>query len=208
MGRIKLINKKENIMRLWSISPSYLDRSGLCGLWRESLLAQSVLLKEEYAECSKCNGWGRIFTGKFIGIKNETYFCEKCKRTGKIKTPYWGHPQLQRFKKCERPLDAIGRYLLEIYAEAEVRGYKFDSSKIKGKLSPMKLTVTKAQLEYEFNHLQNKLWNRDRNQWHKNARETEKFSIDITVLTIEQHPLFKVIDGTIESWEKIKEKNQ
>ncbi len=30
-------------MRLWSIHPSYLDSAGLCALWRESLLAKSVL---------------------------------------------------------------------------------------------------------------------------------------------------------------------
>jgi len=30
-------------MRLWSISPKYLDAKGLGGLWRESLLAQKVL---------------------------------------------------------------------------------------------------------------------------------------------------------------------
>lgn len=30
-------------MRLWSISPSYLDSKGLVALWRESLLAQNVL---------------------------------------------------------------------------------------------------------------------------------------------------------------------
>lgn len=31
-------------MRLWSINPSYLDAKGLVALWRESLLAQKVLL--------------------------------------------------------------------------------------------------------------------------------------------------------------------
>jgi hypothetical protein len=31
-------------MRLWSIHPKYLDASGLVALWRESLLAQKVLL--------------------------------------------------------------------------------------------------------------------------------------------------------------------
>ncbi|HJV53851.1 MAG TPA: pyrimidine dimer DNA glycosylase/endonuclease V [Noviherbaspirillum sp.] len=31
-------------MRLWSIHPSYLDPMGLVALWRESLLAQKVLL--------------------------------------------------------------------------------------------------------------------------------------------------------------------
>ena len=30
-------------MRLWSISPSYLDAKGLVALWREALLAQNVL---------------------------------------------------------------------------------------------------------------------------------------------------------------------
>ena len=31
-------------MRLWSIHPQYLDAKGLVALWRESLLAQNVLL--------------------------------------------------------------------------------------------------------------------------------------------------------------------
>jgi hypothetical protein len=31
-------------MRLWSINPAYLDAKGLVALWREGLLAQSVLL--------------------------------------------------------------------------------------------------------------------------------------------------------------------
>jgi hypothetical protein len=30
-------------MRLWSLSPTYLDRLGLVALWREGLLAQSVI---------------------------------------------------------------------------------------------------------------------------------------------------------------------
>ena len=33
-------------MRLWSISPKYLDRVGLVSLWRESLLAQKVLVNK------------------------------------------------------------------------------------------------------------------------------------------------------------------
>jgi hypothetical protein len=31
-------------MRLWSLHPQYLDRTGLVALWREALLAQAVLL--------------------------------------------------------------------------------------------------------------------------------------------------------------------
>jgi hypothetical protein len=31
------------LVRLWSVHPSYLDPAGLCGLWREALLAQAVI---------------------------------------------------------------------------------------------------------------------------------------------------------------------
>ena len=33
-------------MRLWSLHPRYLDRTGLVALWREALLAQAVLRGE------------------------------------------------------------------------------------------------------------------------------------------------------------------
>ncbi|OAD21125.1 DNA-(apurinic or apyrimidinic site) lyase / pyrimidine dimer DNA glycosylase, partial [Candidatus Thiomargarita nelsonii] len=33
-------------MRLWSLHPKYLDPKGLVALWRETLLAQKVLLGE------------------------------------------------------------------------------------------------------------------------------------------------------------------
>lgn len=36
-------------MRLWTIDPFYLDSKGLLGLWRETLLAQAVLLGKTQA---------------------------------------------------------------------------------------------------------------------------------------------------------------
>jgi len=33
-------------MRLWTIHPKYLDRQGLLALWREALLAQKVLRRD------------------------------------------------------------------------------------------------------------------------------------------------------------------
>jgi hypothetical protein len=78
-------------MRLWSIHPSYLDKQGLCGLWLESLLAQSVLLKGEYTECPRCSGMGWGLVDK--ANNNEGYNdCHKCKGIGKIKTSYYNHP--------------------------------------------------------------------------------------------------------------------
>jgi hypothetical protein len=189
-------------MRLWSISPSYLDRQGLLAVWREALLCQSVLIKGEYLKCNNCNK-GIIERDLIYGyddIKN----CSLCKGTGKIKTPYYNHPQVQRFKECKRPLDAIGRYLLEIYVEAEVRGYNFDSNKIKGKLSLIKLIITKGQLAFEFKHLQKKLWDRGRKKYFENENNIKIYCINETRSRIIPNPLFKVIDGEIESWEKIK----
>jgi hypothetical protein len=149
-------------MRIWSIHPSYLDAKGLVACWRESLLAQEVLL------------------GNTKGYKN--------------------HPQLIRFRKCDKPLDAIGRYLLEIYAEAEVRGYNFDSSKIKGKLTPIYLTVTKGQLQFEFEHLYKKLIERKSGK----TMAVRRILYQNCVMNSEYaNPIFKVIDGKIESWEKI-----
>ena len=38
-------------MRLWSLHPRYLDQKGLCGLWRETIMAQNAL--EAYANQEK-----------------------------------------------------------------------------------------------------------------------------------------------------------
>jgi hypothetical protein len=38
------IEERYSFMRLWSLCPEYLDTQGLLALWRESLLAQKVLL--------------------------------------------------------------------------------------------------------------------------------------------------------------------
>lgn len=160
-------------MRLYSIHPQYLDQKGLCGLWRESLLAQSVLLKGEFLNCE----------GK-----------------QKIKTPYYNHPQLDRFRQLIDRNMFLSVYLHYIYDEGIRRGYKFDIKKIdrydfaqslKG-AEHLLLLVTKGQLQFEFEHLQNKLFNRDMKKFQEN-RYTHP---------IISNPLFKVIDGQIESWER------
>lgn len=35
-------------MRLWSLSPRYLDQQGLCGLWREAVMAKNAILVEDH----------------------------------------------------------------------------------------------------------------------------------------------------------------
>jgi len=43
---------------------------------------------------------------------------------------YRGHPQLERFRACRRPLAALDTYLAGICAEACRRGYRFDRTKL------------------------------------------------------------------------------
>ena len=74
---------------------------------------------------------------------------------------YRSHPQLDRFKHHAAPLAAISRYLQGIHAEAVVRGYAFDTSKIKPTRSAVTLTVTTGQMEYEWTHLLAKLKERN-----------------------------------------------
>jgi len=104
---------------------------------------------------------------------------------------YKNHPQLERFKATERPMDAINLYLSEIYKEAVVRKYNFDKEKI-NKFKEIKITVTTGQIEFEVKHLLNKL----------KARDSNKFTELSSVKSFAPHPLFEVIEGEIEKWEK------
>jgi len=141
-------------MRLWSIHPKYLDSQGLLGLWRESLLAQKVLL------------------GQTIGYKS--------------------HPQLIRFKNTKDPILYIGTYLYYVYIEGERRGYNFDKNKIKKYDFTVKIPVTSGQIEYEFQHLLKKL----------KLRDLEKYREIKNEVIVDVNPLFYVIEGTVEEWEK------
>lgn len=200
-------------MRLWSINPKYLDQKGLCGLWAESLLAQSCLIKGEYTECKKCLGIGEY--DEFNNTKEWQRFiiCDVCKGTGKIKTPYYNHPQLFRFKETLNE-NAMSIYLYHIWYEANKRGYKFDHSKIKQidvieqikDLDHNKLTVTKGQLIFEINHLQKKLKTRDRKKYIEVSKEIEwregANHLYYNENKIKVNPLFKIINGNKEQWER------
>lgn len=107
---------------------------------------------------------------------------------------YKNHPQLERFKRQRDPIAAIATYLQEVAEEAKRRRYNFDSSKIDSKrIHDERIQVTHGQLMYEWKHLCHKLRDRDPQTW-----------IQIqTILAPEPHPLFTMIDGDIEAWEKI-----
>lgn len=105
---------------------------------------------------------------------------------------YRNHPQLDRFKSHATPLAAISLYLRAIHAEAEMRGYSFDKSKIKSTEKAAALTVTSGQIAYEWAHLLAKL--KERNPaLHQRWLATE---------VPEVHPLFEVRAGGVEPWER------
>ena len=115
------------------------------------------------------------------------------------KTKSWkNHSHILRFKNHEKPVSAIGFYLLKIYEEAKFRGYrycKFKIVKLSENVSPIK--VTKGQLLYEFHILKERLKNRDPNKYKEVRKKIERRENHT-----HPHPLFIVVDGEVELWEK------
>lgn len=107
---------------------------------------------------------------------------------------YIKHPQLTRFKNTPNPMGAIAAYLKGIYTEASGRYYHFDASKINASPSAFKMTVTKGQLLYELSHLKSKL---------KKRNPRAYFALK-AITSPDAHPLFKVINGPIEDWERVR----
>jgi hypothetical protein len=106
---------------------------------------------------------------------------------------YRNHPQLNRFRQTEKPLDSINQYLSIVYAEALKRGYHFNREKIHWEFEPSVIPVTAGQIQYETKHLLNKLKKRDQ----------KKFDELCKLKKIIPHPLFRMVKGDIEAWEII-----
>jgi hypothetical protein len=107
-------------------------------------------------------------------------------------TGYRSHPQLHRFRQSREPLAAIATYLWAVHDEATRRGYAFDASKIALGRRPVSLAVTRRQLVFEHQHLMGKLRRCD----------PERFRIICRSRRITVHPLFVVVTGEIEPWER------
>jgi len=178
-------------VRIWSLHPCLLDRRALVACWRETLLAQKVL-----------RGLTRGYTN---------------------------HPQLIRFRAHPQPLEAVAAYLSGLADEADARGYSFNRAligageddaggHIAGKNDADKSCADKAdknsadkeentyasvalipvplgQLEYELAFLWHKVAGRDP-EWEHRLSER---------LAACAHPLFEVVPGAIEPWEKTKD---
>lgn len=175
-------------MRIWSLHPCLLDRRALVACWRETLLAQKVL-----------RGLTRGYTN---------------------------HPQLIRFRAHPQPLEAVAAYLSGLADEADARGYSFNRALIgageddagennagkngtdkncTGKAenpyaSVARIPVPLGQLEYELAFLQHKVAGRDPEWEHQlSGRLAARGELAACA-----HPLFEVVPGAIEPWEKTK----
>ena len=176
-------------MRIWSLHPCLLDRRALVACWRETLLAQKVL-----------RGLTRGYTN---------------------------HPQLIRFRAQAQPLEAVAAYLSGLADEADARGYSFNRALIgagensagknsSGKngtdknctgkaenpyASVARIPVPLGQLEYELAFLQHKVAGRDP-EWEHRLNERLAARGELAACA---HPLFEVVPGAIEPWEKTKD---
>lgn len=105
---------------------------------------------------------------------------------------YRAHPQLLRFRACADPGLAIRVYLEGVWLESDRRGYRFDRRKIGATGPCSRIPVHKGQLDFEWEHLSHKLWHRNPEA----ARALE------TVGRRRLHPLFFLVSGGMEEWER------
>ncbi|WP_456283877.1 pyrimidine dimer DNA glycosylase/endonuclease V [Microbacterium sp. JZ101] len=110
---------------------------------------------------------------------------------------YTAHPQLDRFRVHADPEAAIGAYLAGVQQEATRRGYRYDAERIAvpphGEVEA--IPATAGQLEFEWGHLLRKLA----------IRSPELHEAHAARLTRDSHPLFVIVPGDVEPWERGRE---
>lgn len=111
---------------------------------------------------------------------------------------YTRHPQLERFRGTADPVGVVGSYLTCVRAEALVRGYGYDVTRV-DRPDPEgawlgSLPVTDGQLELEWRHLLAKLTVR--------SPDLAASWRDVIPEQLEVHPLFARVPGPVEPWER------
>ena len=105
---------------------------------------------------------------------------------------YRHHPQLQRFQAHADPRAAVNAYLVAVHAEASRRGYTFDPAKLEPAVRIARIAVTSGQLGHEWQHLLAKLA----------TRNPEVHGRWVSLPSPDAHPLFSLVDGPVEAWER------
>ena len=107
---------------------------------------------------------------------------------------YKHHPQLMRFRNTSSPTESIAFYLRGVFVESCRRGYCFDATKIASTGNAEPIIATRGQLDYEWEHLKKKLFDRAPS-WLERIQ-----SISRPV----PHTLFRIVPGPVSEWEVIK----
>lgn len=111
---------------------------------------------------------------------------------------YRNHPQLTRFSEQVDPHGFLCAYLWEVLLEAQRRGYNFNADKLPVKREKIKPgEESRGQLDYEWQHLLNKLAHRDKERYRKLS----------PVKDPAPHPLFRIVAGGVKSWERVMDNN-
>lgn len=109
---------------------------------------------------------------------------------------YTRHPQLVRFRRQPEPSVAVAAYLHAVADEATARGYRFDTTRVgvpegeRTRATP-RIAVTQGQLDLEWRHLLRKLA----------VRSPDRYTA-AAVGGPSPHPLFVVVPGDVEPWER------
>ena len=212
-------------MRLWSLHPKYLDSKGLVALWREGLLAKAVLegktrgythhpQLERFREhpdplaaivaylrvvLEEAIRWGyRFDPGKLEGP------IEKIKGPGEIGKELQEKTQGQRKqaqnprKQGKEPQKKVpGLLRQEKGVQKQVPGQRkqvVGSQRIEGDVDIAPILLTTGQLAYEWGHLLDKL----------KTRDPDRYLHLKQLVTIEPHPLMRVIPGPRAPWEIVR----
>ena len=190
-------------MRLWSLHPRHLDRQGLTGCWRESLLAQAVLAgrtrgyrSHPQLERFRAQADPLVSVGAYLEA-----LAEEASTRGY---------RFDRSRIDRRPAGSVGDGADDVGAAADGDGHDADVPRIKdgaasgeaahgasagavvSRVEVPRIPVTSGQLDLEWRHLLHKLEERSPELWERaNALEGPT-----------AHPLFEVVPGPVESWER------
>jgi hypothetical protein len=93
----------------------------------------------------------------------------------------------------DEPVTDIATFLTFLAAEAKLRAYHFDHSKITPARFNGQIEETSGQLQYEWLHLKRKL----------ELRSPDQYNRYRDVAIAEPNPLFSIVPGDVREWEKI-----
>lgn len=109
-------------------------------------------------------------------------------RASTVPIGYANHPQLHRWPDVAT-LDA---YLHGLVDEAEVRGYRFDRTKLGARINTSPIPVSTGQVDFEAGRLVSKMWARG-------GRPRAPLSPG----AIQVHPIFTIYSSDkVEEWER------